>query len=194
MNRKVPDTKSIVLSSDLSSIKCKTFLLRPTQATDHNWRETRRTHPRNNLAIVQELVHNVCNARACFEWLIISFFRQQLVGQPCLRKRWPARADRGTLITGTLLAGQELSRRHRTLPSKCVDEKSFQHNTQAFRLQCSASKFMSQSHICYNVKYLLPGKQEDMQSIGLHLQNINQLKLRNQISFCVTRVTYLHKD
>ena len=136
----------------------------------------------------------LCAARACFEWLIISFFRQQLVGQPCLRKRWPARVDRGTLITGTLLAGQELSRRHRTLPSKCVDEKSFQHNTQAFRLQCSASKFMSQSHICYNVKYLLPGKQEDMQIIGLHLQNISQLKVRNQLSFCFTRGTYLHKD
>ena len=63
MNRKVPDTKSIILSPDSSSIKCKTFPLRPTQATDYNRRETR-TPPRNNLAIVQELVHNVCCAPA----------------------------------------------------------------------------------------------------------------------------------
>ena len=63
MNKKVLDTKSIVLSPDLSSIKCKTFPLRPTQVY---WLQQARneTHPRNNFAIVQELVHTVCCAPA----------------------------------------------------------------------------------------------------------------------------------
>ena len=197
MNRKVPDTKSIILSPDSSSIKCKTFPLRPTQVY---WLQQARNEdpPSKQLGnCARTCAQRVLCARACFEWLIISFFRQQWVGQPRLRKRWPARVDRGTLITGTLLAGKELSRqwqRHRTLPTKCVDDMSFQHITQAFRLQCSAPNFMNQSHLRYNVNYLLPSKQEDMQTVGLHLQNISRLKHRNQLSFCFTRVTYLHKD
>ena len=43
---------------------------------------------------------------------------------------------------------------------------------------------MNQSHLRYNVNYLLPGKQEDMQTVGLHLQSVSRMK----------RVMYLHKD
>ena len=196
MNRKVPDTKSIVLSPDSSSIKCKTFPLRPTQATDYNRRETR-TPPRNNFAIVQELVHNVCcaPARGLSGWSSVSsasnngsdnpvcvsdgqpaWIEEPLLPGPCWRDKnyWGNDNDTGPCHLNVSM-----------ISLFSISPKPFDFSVQHQTLWTRATSVIIR-------KYLLPGKQEEMQTVGLHLQNISRLKLRNQLSFCFTRVTYLH--